>query len=130
MQIVGCEDRKDLRTVVSKSAYLRKVAREYKLKSNQAICFTNKTMTRFRLVFKINNALFMCVPEIDEQAQYSVYLKISDQLALLAGIKGRIKFDFFSTYAKGRIKRQKWRKKRASQAAKRTKKVLPKAKRK
>jgi len=111
MQIVGCEDRKDLRTVVSKSRYLRKVAKEYRLRNNQAICFTNKTMTRFRLVFKVNNALFMCVPEIDEQSQYSVYLKISDQLALLAGIKGRVKFDFLATYAKGRIKRQNKRKK-------------------
>lgn len=130
MRIVGCEDRKDLRTVTAKSVYLKKVARECHLKNNEAFCFTNKAMTRFRLVYKINKALFMCVPEIDEQSKYSVYLKISEQLAAFAGIKSVVKFDVFTAVAKARIKRQKGRKKAAARKAKKVKKRLPKSKRK
>ena len=121
MHIVGCEDRKDLRTVTAKSAYLKKVARECHLRDGEAFCFTNKALTRFRLVFKINKALFMCVPEIDEQSKYSVYLKISEQLAQFAGIKSIVKFDVFAAVAKERIKRQK---KRERAALKRAKELL------
>jgi hypothetical protein len=118
MRIVACEDKTDLRTVISKSKYLQKIAKQYKLKSNQAVCFTNKALTRFRLVFKVSKALFMCVPEIDEGAKHSVYLKISEELAKLAGIKNRIKFDFFKDTAKKRITRQNKRK-RATRKQKR-----------
>jgi hypothetical protein len=121
MRIIACEDKTDLRTIITKSAFLRKVEKQYKLKSNQAVCFTNKAMTRFRLVFKVSKALFMCVPEIDEQAQYSVYLKISEQLAKLAGIRSRIKFDLFKDNTKKRIKRQQKRKKAAKKATKKAK---------
>jgi len=109
MQIIACEDRTDLRTIISKSKFLHRVAKEYRLRNDQAVCFTNKALTRFRLVFKVGKALFMCIPEIDDTEKHSVYLKISEQLAVLAGIKSRIKFDFFRDHTKGRILRQKQR---------------------
>lgn len=123
MRIIACEDKTDLRTIITKSAFLRKIEKQYKLKSNQAVCFTNKALTRFRLVFKVSKALFMCVPEIDEQAQHSVYLKISEELAKLAGIKNRIKFDLFKDTAKNRIKRQNKRKKAAKKAKRKPRRI-------
>jgi len=112
MRIIDCEDRTDLRTIVAKHVFLKRVDKIYKLKNNEAVCFTNKALTRFRLVMKISNALFMCIPEIDEKSQYSVYLKISETLSKLAGVEQRVYFDFFKDYTKARIKRQKRRKKR------------------
>jgi hypothetical protein len=123
MKIVACEDRVDLRTIVSKSAFLNLVCTEFNLKNGQAVCFTNKAMTRFRLVFKVSNVLFMCIPEIDEKSQYSVYLKISETLAKLAGIRTRVKFDFFAEYNKKRIKRQDARKKSAKKAKRAPRKI-------
>jgi len=123
MRIVACEDRTDLRTIITKSRFLRKVEKQYKLKHAQAVCFCNKAMTRFRLVFKVRKALFMCVPEIDEQAQYSIYLRISEELAKLAGIKPRVKFDLFKQIAKDRIKRQQTRKKKANKSKRKPRRI-------
>ena len=122
MRIIACEDKTDLRTINARHAFLSKVDKEFHLKNNQAVCYTNKIMTRFRLVFKFSNALFMCIPEIDEQSKYSIYLKISEQLSKLTHVKGvSLKFDFFTDYTKQRIVRQQKRKKSKKKAARKVK---------
>jgi len=120
MKIIAYEDRVDLRKVTAKSKYLRHVARTYKVKDQQAVCFTNKALNRFRLVFKINNALFMCVPEIDETSKYSVYLRISEELSALTGIKSKIhvQLGLLSEFTKERIKRQHKHRRRAKKKSK------------
>ena len=116
MRVIAAEDRVDLRTIVARGKFLKKMERTYRIKDNEAICFTNKALTRFRLIFKVNKILFMCIPEIDEQAKHSVYLKISEQLAVLTGVEERIKFDLYAKLTKARIARQ--RKKRRKQLMK------------
>jgi len=127
MRIVACEDRTDLRTITARSKFLRKVDKEFHLKNDQAVCYTNKVMTRFRLVFKFGNAVFMCIPEIDEQSKYSIYLRISEELSTLTRTKGvALQFEFFTDYTKERLKRQRVRKKRKTA---RRKAIVKKAKR-
>jgi len=107
MRIVTCTDNVDLRTVVSKSGYLRNVADRYHLRGNEAACFTNKAQTRFRLVFKVKNSVFLCIPEIDDSNRLSVFLRISEELAHLAGLKDtRIKLSLIKQGAETRIKNQ------------------------
>lgn len=110
MRIIACEDQIDLRTITSQSKFLARTAKHYKLKTNQAVCYTNKAFTRFRLVMKMGKALFMGIPEIDDSDKYSMYLKISEELARIAGIETRIKFGEFKKEAKGKRERsRRWR---------------------
>jgi len=113
MYIIECEDRVDLRTINSKSMFLKHIEKQYALKNNQAICFTNKLMTRFRLVMKIRNMMFMCIPEVDDKSKYSVYLKISETLAKLAGVKPRIQLNLYAAETQERIERQRKRAKKS-----------------
>jgi len=107
MRIIACEDKTDLRTINARSTFLNRVDREFKLRNGQAVCYTNKMMTRFRLVFKFSNALFMCIPEIDDTAKYSIYLKISEELSALTRLKGvSLKFNHFTEHTKAKITRQ------------------------
>jgi hypothetical protein len=127
MRITGYYDEYDLRMVVGKSQYLRRMARYHKLKNNEAICFTNRALTRFRLILKINDSLFMCIPEIDEQNKLSVYLRISEELASMASMqKNVIQLNLVSDKTRKRIALRKKRaanaKKRAANAKKRAKK--------
>ncbi len=120
MRIIACEDKTDLRTINARSTFLKKVNRAFKLRNGEAVCYTNKIMTRFRLVFKFSNALFMCIPEIDSKAKYSIYLKISEELSALTRLKGvSLKFEFFTDYTKARIKRQKKRNRKFKRKARR-----------
>ena len=111
LTIVHAEDEVDLRTVVAQSAYLRRVATKFSLKPYECVCFTNKAHTRFRLIFRTNGgpgAVFLCIPEIDQKAKYSVYLRVSETLAQLAGLsRVQVVFDKLSDYTKGRIKRSR-----------------------
>jgi len=118
MHIIACEDKTDLRTINARSIFLKRVDHQFKLRNGQAVCFTNKAMTRFRLVFKFSNALFMCIPEIDSGAKYSIYLRISEELSALTNLKGvSLKFEFFTDQTKKRIERQQWRKARKNKKA-------------
>jgi hypothetical protein len=73
---------------------------------------------------KIRKALFMCIPEIDEKAQHSIYLKISEELARLAGVKPRIKFDLFKKTAKARIIRQQKRLQKAKKSKRPPRRII------
>jgi hypothetical protein len=111
MKIVAYEDRVDLRTVKSKTRYLNRIARALGLRNGEAICFTNKALTRFRLIFKYNNVVFLCIPEVDEKRNLSIYLRVSEHLAALAGLKDvRVEFDLLAVHTKSRIVRRKGRK--------------------
>jgi hypothetical protein len=111
MKIIACEDQIDLRTIVSQSKFLTRIAKRYKLRNDQAVCYTNKAFTRFRLVMRVGKALFMCIPEIDDSDKYSIYLKISEELARIAGIDSLIKFGELKREAKGKRERSRlWRK--------------------
>jgi hypothetical protein len=118
LTIVHAEDEVDLRTVVARSAYLRRIASKYSLKPYECVCFTNKKRTRFRLILRVSGdpgAVFLCIPEIDEKSKYSIYLKVSETLARLTGLQD-IKVHFFdelTEYTKRRIQRSKaWHKAR------------------
>ena len=104
MRIIGYTEDIDLRTVVSKSQYLQGVARSYALKHQESVCFTNKARTRFRLVLRVHETVFLCIPEIDEKSKLSVYLRISEELAKLAQLKDtRIKLELVTNFTKLRI---------------------------
>jgi len=104
MNIVGYTDNMDLRRVVTKSGYLREIANRFKLKTMQAVCFTNKSQTRFRLIFKVRDSVFLCSPEVDDTSKLSVYLRISEELARLAGLKGtKVKLENLTEHTKSRI---------------------------
>lgn len=120
LTVVHAEDEVDLRTVVSQSAYLRRVAAKYNLKPFECVCFTNKARTRFRLVFKISSVgdkngpgmIFMCIPEIDQKSKYSVYLRISESLAELSGLaRVQTVFNDLSEYTRERMRRAAKRRK-------------------
>jgi hypothetical protein len=95
----------DLRFVVARSTYLKKIAELFKLRNNEAVCSTNKALTRFRLVLKINKSIFMCIPEIDEQSKLSIFLRISEELARLADSSTKLELKIISKGAKERIKK-------------------------
>jgi hypothetical protein len=110
MRITSYTDGIDLRTVVSKSTYLKRMAGRFNLKNGEAACFTNKAQTRFRLIFKLNSTVLLCLPEIDEKNQYSIYLRISDELAKLAGLRSpKVKLQLLNKKTKERIEKQQKR---------------------
>ena len=114
MKIVAYEDRIDLRTVRSRTLYLNRISKAYELRNSEAVCFTNKALTRFRLIFKFNNVVFLCIPEVDEKSNLSIYLRVSEQLAKLAGLKDvRVEFDLLAVHTKTRITRRKGRTKKS-----------------
>lgn len=119
LTIVHAEDETDLRTVVAQSTYLRRIARKYGLQQNECVCFTNKARTRFRLVFKVGgsaNAVFLCIPEIDQKSKYSVYLKMSETLAYLTGVSQiQVMFSDLADFTKGRIQRSNKRRRALQQ---------------
>ena len=110
LTIIAAEDEIDLRTVVAQSTYLRRIARKYRLEQNECVCFTNKARTRFRIVFKVGgstDAVFLCIPEIDQKSKYSVYLKMSETLAYLTGVSQvQVMFGDLAEFTKGRIQRR------------------------
>lgn len=87
MRIMGYADEIDLRSVNARHNYLQKVIRQFGLAAGEAVCFTNKTKTRFRLVMNIRGCGFLCIPEVDEKSKLSIYLRISEELAAMAGMK-------------------------------------------
>jgi len=109
LTIVAALDDIDLRTVVARSAYLRRVSRKWNLAPYECVCFTNKARTRFRLVFNVGgsaNSVFLCIPEIDQKSKYSVYLKMSETLASLTDISSvQVMFEDLADHTKGRIQR-------------------------
>jgi hypothetical protein len=107
MRIIGYTEDIDLRTVVSKSLYLQGMSRHFELQHQEAVCFTNKARTRFRLILKIHETVFLCIPEIDEKSKLSVYLRISEELAKLAQLKDtRIKLELVTSVTRERIERR------------------------
>ncbi len=112
LQIVGCEDETDLRTVSARTTFLRRTDRKYKMKDLSAVCYTNRLRTRFRLVVKMKGLLLMCVPEVDDKQKYSTYLRISETLTRLGGLSTAIvKLDELKDFTKERITTQQNRKK-------------------
>jgi len=104
MKIVAQTDEMDLRKVISKSGYLRKIAAAYNLGNREAVCFTNRAFTRFRLIMKVRNSVFLCIPEIDEASHLSVYLRISQELAHLSGMKSvRFHLNALTNFTRNRI---------------------------
>lgn len=108
IRIVGYTAKVDLRKCTARKKYLDKLARHFKMKNGDAICFTNKLQNRFRLVLKLNNMMFMCVPEIDNQDnKLSIYLRVSEELSRLAGLRGpRIELELLAQSTQERITRR------------------------
>lgn len=84
LRVVGYYDQYDLRKIVARGLFLHSVAAEHRMKSMDVVVYTNKKMTRFRLILKIGDFVVNCVPEISEEDQWSLYLKINDTLAKMA----------------------------------------------
>jgi len=101
----------DLRRVTAQSRYLRYVARKFNLQPYEAVCFTNKARTRFRLIFRVNggnDAVFLCIPEIDTKAKYGIYLRVSETLAQLTGVQdARVLLDELHAFTEQRIIRSR-----------------------
>jgi len=108
IRIVGYTSRVDLRKCTARKNYLDKLAKHFKMKNGEAICFTNKAQNRFRLVMKMNDMMFMCVPEIDNQDnKLSIYLRVSEELSRLAGLREpRIELELLANSTRERITRR------------------------
>jgi len=89
--VVHYDDNVDLRSIVAQAPFLKSVARGFGLKNGDAVLYTNKAQTRFRLVLCVVDSLFVCVPEMDEKGRLSTYLRISETLARLARVDPQIK---------------------------------------
>jgi hypothetical protein len=81
LNIVGYYDEFDLRKVKSGGGFLRKVEKEHDMRHMDFVVYTNKKMSRFRLVIKIQKFMVQSIPEISDQDEYSLYLKINETLA-------------------------------------------------
>ena len=121
IRIVSVIDEYDLRMVTSQKTYLEGVARAHKLQHLESVLYTNRSMTRFRMVLRIFDTVFTCAPWIDKTEQHSLYLKISEQLSLMAGLDCRVKIDEISTMA---VERREAINARIRGAIKRNKKKL------
>jgi len=84
LRVVGYYDQYDLRKIIAREKFLHSIATEHRMKSMDVVVYTNKKLNRFRLVLKIGNFVVNCVPEISEEDQWSLYLKINDSLAKMA----------------------------------------------
>ena len=87
IRIVEYFDCYDLRSVTAQSDFLRQHMNTYKLKHMDAILFTNAVETRFRLILNLHGLPLLCTPEIDERTNYSLYLKISETMEQLSGVR-------------------------------------------
>jgi hypothetical protein len=101
-------DEMDLRGIIAQADFLRKEAKKHHLEHGECVVYTNKKLTRFRLVLRINEATFMCIPEIDN-TKLSVYLNVSEQLARLAGREAKIKLETIQTIIRERIQKRTMR---------------------
>jgi hypothetical protein len=81
----------DLRKVISQKTCLSEISAQFHLGHLDAVVFTNRSLTRFRMVLKIYDTAFLCQPNIDKKEQHSLYLKISEELCLLAKSESLIK---------------------------------------
>ena len=111
----------DLRTINAQAQFLRLRAKEYKLQDGECVIFTNRALTRFRMILRIRDAILLCIPEIDEKSKWSVYLHISEELARLAGRDAKVQLNLVHRLTSERIQRQKMRK---SLAKKENKSIL------
>jgi copper chaperone CopZ len=108
MRIMGYADHVDLRFVNAKHSYLQKIIHQYNLSPGEAVCFTNKAQTRFRLIMNIRGCGFLAIPEVDEKNKLSIYLKISEELAKMAGIKDvKLELNLVKQTTTKRIRRKK-----------------------
>lgn len=111
--IMGQVDHIDLRKITAQGRFLYRMMKRYRLKHLQCVCFTNKAQTRFRLIVNINGMPFLDLPPIDEQSKHSLYLKVSEWLAVRARLKDtRVKLEKFGDRAKRRIELAKKRKRK------------------
>jgi hypothetical protein len=83
--MVGHYDQFDLRKIVGRAKFLHEIEVEHRMKDRDFVAYTNRKMTRFRLVMKIGRIMVYCVPEISDEDQFSLYLKINETIASLAG---------------------------------------------
>ena len=86
INIVQSFDCVDLRKITSQSYFLQDQIKEFKLKHLDAVLYSNKLLTRFRLVMNLDGTGFLCIPEIDEVSKHSLYLRVSETLARLSKI--------------------------------------------
>jgi hypothetical protein len=99
----------DLRTINAQAQFLRLRAKEYKLQDGECVIFTNRALTRFRMILRIRDAILLCIPEIDEKSKWSVYLHISEELARLAGRDAKVQLNLVHRLTSERIQRRKLR---------------------
>lgn len=91
IRVVDMIDQFDLRKVISQKTYLEAISEHYKLEHLEGVVFTNKKLTRFRMVVKLFSTVFVCSPWIDEAERHSLYLKISEEISLMAQVDTRVK---------------------------------------
>lgn len=101
-----CFDYIDLRSIVAQSAFLRREAKKHQLKHGECVVYTNAALTRFRMILKIQDAAFMCIPEIDMGSKRSVYLHISEELSKLAGRDAQVKLSTIQQITADRIQKR------------------------
>lgn len=85
LRMVGYYDHFDLRKIVGRGQFLKNVEVEHRMQDRDFVAYSNKAMTRFRLVMKIGGIVVYCVPQISDEDQFSLYLKINETIAALAG---------------------------------------------
>jgi hypothetical protein len=107
--VVATLDQIDLRKVLSQGLFLRGVVKEYRLANGEAVAYTNKAHTRWRLVLKVNGLTLMCQPEVDDRTKLSIYLRISEALAAVAATDAVVVIDRLCDYTKERTRRYKKR---------------------
>jgi len=111
LKIKGQVDYVDLRFITAQGNFLNKIIKDYSLKNLEAICFTNKRFTRFRLVVNLDGLPFLEIPPIDEKGKHSLYLKVSEYLAQRANLNNtKLELVNLAAVAQRRIDRTKKRK--------------------
>lgn len=114
IRVVDVMDLVDLRRVVSRRTFLREVATEHGLQTNQAVAYTNKAHTRWRLVLQMSSLLVMCQCEVEETNQFATYLRITEGLASMTSHEQLIEVNRLVDYTKERIRRNKKRQRKGS----------------
>jgi hypothetical protein len=79
LELVAWEHEVDLRTVSHKAAWLKKVAKKYKLKNGQAVLYSNKAWDRFRAVQLINGLPIVLLFPVEET--YELRHALFEQIA-------------------------------------------------
>lgn len=93
ISIMAVVDEYDLRKVISQRTYVEKVMFDFNLQHLEAVLFTNRALTRFRMIIRIFNTGYVCAPYIDKDDQHSLYLKINAELSLMANLDCRVKIE-------------------------------------